>query len=256
MNSFEASWRGDLDKIKQLTLTTWDDAKIQAPLAIAAADSKGNNPFSLAFLRGHYDVAKAILDIAQAQYVPEETVTARFRMGMDVDDSEYDESDNESIGDEPRLYREIIDTQFTIENIGEVSMQVKSRVKPQDLLGWSCPSFQSRGGKVGSNNLDRTSLLHVVIEQNDHHGLKFLLDLGTYYSTMKLDPEDEPNRFYPFPNHVFQYAVSKGRTEMLAEIIKRTGAGLPLEDLVKRSGVDLKEKPRYYQGLTVYGKKR
>jgi hypothetical protein len=39
-------------------------------------------------------------------------------------------------------------------------------------------------------------------------------------------------------------------------IIKRTGAGIPLDHLVKKSGVEIKKKPRYYQGLTVYGKKR
>lgn len=43
---------------------------------------------------------------------------------------------------------------------------------------------------------------------------------------------------------------------MLAEVIKRTGAGLPLEEMVKDSGIKIEEPPEYYQGLTVYGKKR
>lgn len=43
---------------------------------------------------------------------------------------------------------------------------------------------------------------------------------------------------------------------MLAEVIKRTGAGLPLEEMVKDSGIEIEEPPEYYQGLTVYGKKR
>lgn len=50
--------------------------------------------------------------------------------------------------------------------------------------------------------------------------------------------------------------MNHGKTQMLALIIKRTGAGIPLDHLVKKSGVELKQKPRYYQGLTVYGKKR
>ncbi len=59
-----------------------------------------------------------------------------------------------------------------------------------------------------------------------------------------------------FPDNDFRRAIELGRTELLAEIIRRTGAGLPLEELVKGTGVEIKEKPRFYQGLTVYGKKR
>jgi hypothetical protein len=43
---------------------------------------------------------------------------------------------------------------------------------------------------------------------------------------------------------------------MIAELLKQTGNGIPFEDLVKKSGVKDTELPRYYQGLSVYGKKR
>jgi ankyrin repeat protein len=87
-------------------------------------------------------------------------------------------------------------------------------------------------------------------------GLKFLLDVCERWSAQKLEPDDEVSGFYSFPDSVFNRAVELGRVELLGEIIKRTGAGLPLEHLVKDTGVELKVKPRYYQGLTVYGKKR
>lgn len=86
--------------------------------------------------------------------------------------------------------------------------------------------------------------------------LKFLLDVCERWSSQTTDPEDEASGFYTFPDDAFKRAVELGRLELLGEIIKRTGAGLPLEDLVKNSGLELVVKPRYYQGLTVYGKKR
>ncbi|KAK3937074.1 Ankycorbin [Diplogelasinospora grovesii] len=245
---FEAAWSGDLGKIKTLTLTCWDEDKQEAPLKIAVRDDDSNNPFSLAFFRGHYNVAKAILEIAQAQYSPEEQVKTRYTM----EQGEY--SDDESVcsdGSEPRIYAEIVDDQFTIENVGQVSMKVNSRTKPQEMLNWFCTVLSSDGKRGGMGNV-----FGHVIQNNDMKGLKFLLDMGEYFTSQKLDGEDEVARFYSFPDAHFKDAIQKGRTELLAEIIKRTGAGLPLEQLVKDSGVELKEKPRFYQGLTVYGKKR
>jgi len=256
---FEAAWSGDLDKIKSLTLTGWGEEKKEPPLKISVTDNVSNSPFLLAFLRGHRDVAKAILEIVQAQFEPIEAENARFRMGRADNDSECSDAsdgDDES-GDEeePRVYKEIVDDKFTIENIGEVSMQVKSRDKPTSVLEATGRTFVLRNGETVRAGYG--SPFQFVMEENDHQGLKFLLDLAAHFSTtQKLDPEEEPSRFYSFPSAMFDYAVKLGRTEMLAEIIKRTGAGLPLEELVKRSGVESTQKPRFYQGLTVYGKKR
>jgi hypothetical protein len=140
---FNAAFTGDLETLKTLTLTSWDDAKEQAPLKIAVYDQKRNSPFSLAFTRGHYDVAKAILEVAQAQYVPEETAKTRYTMEAGDEESEYSDdsdcSDAESVlssESRPRIYRQIVDAQFTIENIGEVSMKVNSRTKPIEMIGW------------------------------------------------------------------------------------------------------------------------
>ncbi|KXX77462.1 Ankycorbin [Madurella mycetomatis] len=230
---FNASWNGDLETIKMLTLTSWDDAKEEPPLKIAVHDQSHNNPFSLAVFRRHFDVAKAVLEIAHAQYVPEEKPKTRYR----EDDTEY--SDDESAasdGSGPNIYGHIIGGQCTVENIGQVSMKVNSHTKPLELANWSSP-------------------LREVISKNDMQGLKFLIDVGEHWSAQKLDPDDEVSGFYQFPDSEFQNAIRLGRVELLGEIIRRTGAGLPLEHLVKHTGVELKEQPRYYQGLTVYGEK-
>lgn len=91
---------------------------------------------------------------------------------------------------------------------------------------------------------------------NDMEGLKFLIEVGERWTAQQYGPDDEVSGFYFFPDPAFTLAVELGRVELLGEIIQRTGAGLPLEHLVRDTGVELKVKPRYYQGLTVYGEKR
>ncbi|TLS27460.1 hypothetical protein PpBr36_05142 [Pyricularia pennisetigena] len=250
---FEAAWDGDLETIKRLTLGSWDADQREAPLMISVKDKNHANVFGLAFLRGHLHVAQAILEIAQAQYAPEEATTTKFTMrdpGYDSGGSEKSVDET----DEPRIYKLIVDDKFTIDNIGEISMQVKSQIKPLDMLVQVTSPFPvvNDEGKEQRNLL----LLLYVIAQNDLNGLSFLLETATQLSERRLDSETEITRFFSCPELIWDRAIEKGRTELLAEIIKTTGAGLPLEDLVKRSGAKMIEKPKSYQGLTVYGKKR
>lgn len=250
---FEAAWSGDLDKIKALTLVSWDPENNEPPLQIAVND-RSNSPFSLAYMRGHLDVAKAILEIAQAQYVPEEKPMTRYRMHASEEEDEEDEDCSTSDDDEPRIYGQIVDEQFTIENVGQVSMQVKSRIKPLKMLEWAFPTLQTDDG--GHRFTRDCTLLEHVISNDDREALKYYYDLTVYFSDRDEDKDDENNHFVAFPQSAFWSAVEKGRIGILADMIKWAGAGLPLEALVKKTGVELKEKPKYYQGLTVYGKKR
>lgn len=250
---FEAAWSGDLDKIKALTLVSWDPENNEPPLQIAVNDGS-NSPLSLAYMRGHLDVVKAILEIAQAQYVPEEKPVTRYRMESSEDEDEEYEDDSNNDDDEPRIYGQIVDDQFTIDNIGQVSMQVKSRTKPLKMLDWTFPNLRLDDGKYRFSS--GRSLLEHVIRNDDRKGLKFYYDLTVYFSDRDEDKDDENNHFIAFPQSSFWSAVEQGRIGILADMIHWAGAGLPLEALVKKTGVELKEKPRYYQGLTVYGKKR
>lgn len=61
--------------------------------------------------------------------------------------------------------------------------------------------------------------------------------------------------FCGFDTSDFQYALEYGFIEELGEMIKIAGAQLPLDALVKQSGVQDEEKPKYYQGLSIGGKK-
>lgn len=217
-------------------------------------NDRSNNPFSLAYMRGHLDVAKAILEIAQAQYVAEEKPVKRYRMQTSEEEDDEDDEDSTNDEDEPRIYGQIVDEQFTIDNVGQVSMQVKSRVKPLTILNWTFPTLKSDDGDDKFSG--SRCLLEHVISHDDRKGLKYYHDLTVYFSDQDQDKDDEDNTFVAFPQWAFWSAADQGRLGMLADMIQWAGAGLPLEELVKKTGVELKEKPRYYQGLTVYGKKR
>ena len=215
---------------------------------------EGNNPFSLAFLRGHFDTAKAILEIVQAQWSPTDEEKARFKMSKFEDEEHsYQDSEASDSGSEPEIYKEIINEQYTIDNIGQVSMQVKSNILPSAVLEWKVPTFALRDDEV--KKLYTQSLLNFSISENDSQRFSFLLDMHKLF-VKKSEDEDDSSKLYAFPKAEFEYAIHHGRIDMLAEAIRRTGAGIPLEELVKKSGTEMKVKPRYYQGLTVYGKKR
>lgn len=264
----DAAWSGDVERIKSLTLQAWGPEQDQPPLVAATADNDGNTPFSVAFLRGHHDVARAILEIVKVQWSPPEKEKVRFKMEAREEDEYSDErSDEESndSGDEPRIVSEKVQQKFTIDDIGHVSMQVKSHTKPVDYICWDVPRWHiENGNATGPRHAGRyrikEGLFTHVLERDDVAGLKALLDMAQHYAGEKFEgdegDEDDHVGSFTFPQLDFNYAVNHGKTQMLALIIKRTGAGIPLDHLVKKSGVELKQKPRYYQGLTVYGKKR
>ena len=134
---FEASWKGDLDTIKSLTLAVWGED--QTPLKISVLDTAGFSPFSIAVLQQHFDLARALLEIAQAQYAPEEkTGRSKYSLTDQGSDDEDDESDAGD-ADEIRLFHEYVDDKFTVENIGEVQNQVKSKHTALDVLSWYYP---------------------------------------------------------------------------------------------------------------------
>ncbi|KAK4999248.1 hypothetical protein LTR66_001674 [Elasticomyces elasticus] len=316
---FEAAWSGNLEGVKTKTLGLWGPENDMVPLKIAVQDSNNFSPFAIAVLRGDLNIAQAILDIAQAQYCgPEDADRKRYtlRSGTDDDgdsqrsqplfyhltkelfDKEGEFQDREG---EFHIHSEIIDDQFTIENIGELSAQVKSNVTPRQMLSWACPVTRylddgdlsttqssssnfprepgtSTGGRPPRKRLgasppgkrqaapatvlreqveDPKNLMQMAIFQNNHALLNFMFDMNMRYTpyTPDTQPLDSSDPF-AFDTTDWNYAVKLGRTELLGEIIKRTGAGMPLETLIKAAGVDIKEKPKFYQGLSIHGKKR
>lgn len=91
----------------------------------------------------------------------------------------------------------------------------------------------------------------------DSELLEFLIAKGEEYIQVTPGPADENTpSFFRFSEDDFHYAIRFGRVELLKKIIRKTGAGFPLDDLVSKSGIEMLVKPEYYQGLSVHGKKR
>lgn len=254
----QAAWTGDIGTIKSLTLQAWGPNNEHAPLNMAISDERRNSPFSVAFLRGHYHTSKAILEIIRAQWSAPEKEKVRYKMQTrDEDDEDEEEEDDEGESDnELRIVSETIDQAFTIDDIGKVSMQVKSHTRPIDVIRDHAPGIVKK--KDGSIQFGvHQSLFVHAINDEDTAGLKVLLGLvSEYEQTETTGDEDESVKRFNLESSDFLSAVQSGNTEALSLLIKRTGAGIPLDHLVKKSGAELKQKPRFYQGLTVYGKKR
>lgn len=229
--------------------------KNEPPLKIAVMDSVGLSPFSIAVMRGHLPAAKACLSISQAQYVAKTAAGERYSMARE--DSYSDSESSESSGDNIQIYSERIDDTFTIDNVGEISLQVKSDVTPLRFMLWDVPIVRFRdGGELPKGNYNPetdipSSLLSWAITLDDLKLLEYLIQLGIEHSPRNEGAENAPNTFFEFPEPDFLFGVALGRISLISHIMKSTGAGIPLDRLVKKSGVEVKEKSKYYQGLTV-----
>lgn len=72
--------------------------------------------------------------------------------------------------------------------------------------------------------------------------------------TSRLQP-NTTSPFLGFDTSDFHFALEHGFIEELSEMIKFTGAELPLDALIEQSGIHEEKKPRFYQGLSIGGKK-
>ncbi|KFZ12569.1 hypothetical protein V501_04148 [Pseudogymnoascus sp. VKM F-4519 (FW-2642)] len=287
---FEAVWSNDIDEVKSLTLRPWksEDGQEHPALQIAVKDTlpeisrysfgyssslgftrkgfTGVSPFSLAVLRGpsHYRMAKVIVEIALAQYEPRDNEGGKSKWSIDYDqagccsdhgsDSEdSDDDDHSQIG----LRSELVDEVFTIDNVAALSTVIKSHVKPSDMLHWQCNARwfidekeRPKEDVIGT----QSSLVHYAIVTNDTKLLKFLYQIAEEQAVHF--PNESPSPIEALTQYNFDQAIRLGRTEILGEMIRRTGVGIPLDHLVESSGIKLpEEKPQYYQGLNVGGKK-
>lgn len=241
-----------------MTLDMWGPEKQFFPLEICVTDRNGFSPFSIAVLRGHIGLAGSIMSISKAQYKPQKEETEE-RFTLDTGDeemSDYD-SDSDSSGDDTsnkiRVRRHIIDDRFTIENVGEIKTEVESRVPPLNVLNKTCSSyaFVEKGKLRGEQPRD---LIEYAICKDDTKLLKFLLEIGK--ELLAKSSQDTGHSIYSVSEQAFQVAMRLGHLDCLKELIRCVGTGIPLDKLVEKSGVVAKEKPIYYQGLSIHGEKR
>jgi hypothetical protein len=244
---FEATWNNDLETVKALTLAPWawiNDISLNVPLKVAVQDGNGFSPFSIAVLRGHRDLAKKIIEICAAQYHKDDGLNSRQRWQMRTGDSD-DGSDDDN-GENLPIFSELVSDDFTIDNLGEVSNIVKSNVLPLTMIEWYCKSQRFLKSEDVANDQQRTLLWHAVY-QDDMELLKYIIQIGAEQQAL-LAQEADDQKCYSVSIPVFQSAIRLGRTALLAELIKSSGAGIPFNEIIQRTGIEIKTKPRYYQG--------
>ncbi|KAJ5383611.1 hypothetical protein N7517_001522 [Penicillium concentricum] len=248
---FEAAWNGDIDTIKSLTMGMWGPLNDQAPLEIAVTDKQNLSALSISIMRGHFAVARAILQILHVQYkVKEPQGQKRFEIDVECsDDSDDSDGENEGLN----IVSEIVDDTFTYENIGEVTSDVKSNTSPLAAFEARFNAFLFLDEYEDESSWDKRekpvnvdSFLKYAVYTNNISLLEFLLKTGLDLArTNPARPCDFSVTF-----DVFQLAISLGRTDCIAKMIQSAGAGLPLTKLSDDCGVEEKIEPEYYPGLS------
>lgn len=284
---FEAAWHGDISAVK--TLTLGHGRNTSEPLQIAVRDLSGFSPFSIAVIRGHLDLARVILEIAAVQYQPNDKEN-RYRYTIEECDEDEGNSDVDTDSGHLNVVSRLVDENYTISDIGALADRIRSKVSPMELLTWHSEVWRAVDGSMdvmaakntlmphkqnkrpyvpGASKTSwpyfhalydaesyrcRWSLIRYAIAKNDMPMLQLLTDIGNGLAKSKAD--DSNLKVFGCSESDYEFALRLGRTVMVGHLIATTGANIPLDKLVDTSGVTIQEKPKYYQGLSVYGKKR
>ncbi|KGO72463.1 hypothetical protein PITC_076400 [Penicillium italicum] len=251
---FEAAWNGNIDTIKTLTLGMWGSPNEQAPLEIAVTDMQGLSALTISIMRGHFSIAKAILQILHVQCkVKDPRGRKRFEIEIDECCNDSDE-ENENLN----IVSRIVDDTFTHENIGEFASQAMSNTTP--LVAFEAwfnafiflDEYQQEGWDKREKSANVNDLLKYAVYTNNVSLLEFLLKTGMDLASTSPFGKRE----FSVRTDQFQLAISLGRTECLAKMIQITGAGLPLTKLSDEACIEEKKEPQSYPGLSIRGTKR
>ncbi|KAL8650578.1 MAG: hypothetical protein Q9210_003740 [Variospora velana] len=286
---FQAAWEGDNVRIRELTLAEWGPQKDRKPLHVAIQDHGGFTPFAIAMIRHHLETAKLLVGIANAQFKGSDDSRSQRRYeiagGSDYDSHNSEEDSSEEDGSEDLdISSRVVDETYTYDNIADLQNSVGSQVSASEMLwrraavwwfldkpekaardAFGCEETNVEGamgyGKATSNVAQRllTSSGHSYIGlgrfamvSRDIALFRFWLQCCREASKMKQKVDFTTVKFLAEDLH---FALERGYVEEMAEMIKISGVELPLDALIKKSGIAQAEKPRYYQGLSIGGKK-
>ena len=249
-------------------------------------DAAGFSPFSLALVRGHHELASAILEIATAQHQPAKNEPSyRFRL-RNAQDNEYDSdawSGDSNEGDNRMVLKQIVDDVFSIGDVTALADNVKSKVSPMAMLKWDAEFWRMQKGSSHAKGCPgglsvyyqrhekhlwsffndaltesrqdcKESLVRRAIAEADLELLKFILRTGANFMALKAHKND--STIFQIRSDEFELAIEGGSMEIIGEIISATGAAVPLQKMVQSSGAVVDERPEFYQGLSVRGQKR
>ncbi|KAH9034041.1 hypothetical protein EDB83DRAFT_1786796 [Lactarius deliciosus] len=240
---YEACWKGDNASVRELCLPKQvadEKEPIQIVVQTTALDGPSYastcwTPFVVALHRRHWDTARLVLAIAKAQYQPPDSEMDGKIGGILRDEGEFD-SDEDDYSD----YSEEKPINFT--DIAARPSSVRTDVSPKKMLELQTTFLQPGLKRVSCNSLQK------AIIEDDFEAFVHTLNLYEFAGAA----------IWP-DSRSYNFAVALDRPDMLDELIRRSGVGIPIPSYAaKASGADSKKAPkeRVYLGLKVGGKRR
>jgi hypothetical protein len=178
---FEAVWAGDVQGIKARTLTKWGPENKNEPLKVAVHESLfGHTLVMIALRRKRYDIARMLLQIAQAQYRPKDEKVNYY---VDRDGSDCD-SDSEAGGSDYYVAEETVDNTFELGDVTHIPDEARSDVTALKILRRPArlqPYIDTKLIEVlKHSNLDVSNgtALTVAVLENDFESFVKILDLA------------------------------------------------------------------------------
>ncbi len=211
-----------------------------------------------------------------------------------MDSGESSDPDDNENDANIRVYSHLVDERYTVDNITSNAANIDSRISPETMVSWRCETWrfydtveQAREAGVRAPELEPnihtgynfpaekeysqghlchllqqnvpdllSTLLDYAIGFNHLNMVRFILGIGNGLIKQRESDHGDVSSVCTIGSKNFEQAVRLGRTEILGELLGLTGADLPLKHMVEKSGLEVAEKPKFYQGLSVYGKKR
>ncbi|VDB95400.1 unnamed protein product [Peniophora sp. CBMAI 1063] len=241
---YEAAWTGDNKTIQEFCVSGEEPIQIAVMATNAHPHGdiwpgrQGYTPLMVAIERRHWDTAKLILSIAEAQHKPDDAQTSATEEEFSDDESESESMDIDEEDPEPKP----ID--FT--DIAARPSKIQCRASPSDLL-------DIEGGWPADGKLATATALQRTVYDGDIDTFKHILEL---YQHAKVDPAGKWA--------TFGVILRQDRPEFLDAYIRKTGSGiypsrtsLPTIELDTddADGVEVEKKKRVYLGLDWHGVK-
>lgn len=182
LSLFESVWSGNISDIKACTLTRWGPNKDKEPLKVSISESLyGNTLVAIALQHKRFDLAKMLLQIAQAQYRPKDEKVNYY---IDRDSSDNDSEHGGSDGSDYYVGTETIDDTYELGDVTHVPDEARTTVTPLEILRWPATMLhlidEKTKDKLCNNkvtNFTGTALTRALI-QDDFDAFVKILDLA------------------------------------------------------------------------------
>ncbi|EEH09828.1 ankyrin repeat protein [Histoplasma capsulatum G186AR] len=300
---FQAAWDGNIGKVKQLTTEPATVKKPRSSLQLTARlREREVDIFTIAVVRGHFELARGILQDVDAQQWKRDTKKSTRKVYEVVvdNDNDYNSYDSDSEPDAPdsegvNVRFDIVDDEQTIDDVRELEAvsvgkyttsvshllnrerdmsmflgdENKDTVKADHatladthLLNWYRDPITQTVDMNAFKAKRRMDLMSLAVQRNDFAAVKFLVEQKTHYlrhskeeDNNKSSDEDR-HKFITIGSDILNMCLRDGCTQILGYLMSTTGLGFPFEALMKEAGVKPETEPKFYRGLSVYGKKR